>query len=508
MPRVNLVTVGTQGVDLRVNPLFVTNSRLRSAINLAFEEGVIRTRPGVFYESTGVRGKLKGVAEYRPAQGLSSQSFAADTHALVFVVDNTVYRKPTGQLACEIHGNVDFDKSKQVWIFQAENYLILQSPESSTFWYDGVELTRSPGMIETDWYDTEAPWDEVHVRRPVSEHPDCGENPCVDDPNTCPATIVVINVLTGAPIPGVPLRITYNKNLAHEGTTNAQGRLVLRVVPRRYRVDVQHSPYETIEQQPLDLRTCEDQVIALRPIFVEGQCGESFTLEVTSEPTETPLVLGSAIGTFELGVDTDDTPTLVEVIYDGEVILSETVTGADTLSFTKPDYKPYEATLRVSFDGEGPESEPSPIASFILTCPPDPADPNAGLEPCDGECDFSLSDPEIEAVGDDGVRVYLTVTNETNCPISVWQAGFLEEGAVTMHGGYEEFNTLGESSSFNNYVLGPLDSVRIRVALIDYSSTLTDFVFVLGANTCNGVSLGVPSGTGENYVLRTLDLNA
>jgi len=514
MPRVNLVTIGTQGVDLRVNPLFVTNSRLRSAINLVFEEGVIRTRPGVIYESMGVSGKLKGIAEFRPAQGLSSQSFAADTHTFVFVVDNGVYRKSVGQPTCTVLEDAEFAKDATVFIFQAENYLIFQAPESPTYWFDGIEMTKSPGMVETDWYDSPAPFDEVGVNRPTSEHPPCGENPCVDDPNTCPVSVVVINQITGQPIPGVPLRITYNKNLAHEGTTNAQGRLTLRVVPRRYRVDIQHPPYQTITQQPLDLRTCEDQVVALTPIYVEGQCGENISLILSGEPVETPLTFGSATGEFILSADSDDVEIRAEIIFDGEVVADETFTGEETLTFTKPDYLPYTGTLRVRIVGEGPEAEPAPIAVFSLTCPFDPVAPDVGVE-CDGECAFTLSDPEVIAMPGETspVSASFLVTNETACPITNWRPGFVDEeseAGFTLHGSYELFAIAGGSQySMNNFILPPFSSVRVFIGLIGYSNTLLDYDFVLAANVCNGEALGTPPDplNPAHWIIDTINLN-
>ena len=74
--RINLLQLGTQGVDMKTNPLLLTNQKLRAATNLAFDEGVIRTRPGFRYESWGATGQFQGAGEFRPRVGISSNTLS------------------------------------------------------------------------------------------------------------------------------------------------------------------------------------------------------------------------------------------------------------------------------------------------------------------------------------------------------------------------------------------------------------------------------------------------
>ena len=146
---------GTAGVDMRVNPLSLGGRKLAFAVNLEFSEGIIRTRPGFHYQRLGASGALQGAAHYAPSKGLSAMTFAPELSALVAVIDGAILLADAtdGSVSC-LHpmcGTTSFRERGAVWLYQAENYLVAQNPQSNTFFWDGYGCwQKSPGMAGCD----------------------------------------------------------------------------------------------------------------------------------------------------------------------------------------------------------------------------------------------------------------------------------------------------------------------------------------------------------------------
>jgi hypothetical protein len=150
MPRITIIQSGMSGVDMTTNPLFLPQDRLAAATNMVFEEGVIKTRPGFRYHDLGTSGQFQGAAVYSPSRGISHQPFADPYTALVTAVSGSLSYNLSGDCylapPVSITGNANISKG-DVNIYQAENYLIVQSKFSNTLWWEGFgEYTVSPGL--------------------------------------------------------------------------------------------------------------------------------------------------------------------------------------------------------------------------------------------------------------------------------------------------------------------------------------------------------------------------
>ena len=150
----NAITPTTVGVDFRTNPLFLGNKRLAGAVNVEFDEGVIRTRPGFVYRTLGLSGQFQGAYEYLPGRGLSAEPFAVDRASLILAVDGKIYvnESSSGNPSCkswEICGDYNFKCKGDVHIYQAENWLVIQNEKSNTYFWPGYGcLTASPGLAD------------------------------------------------------------------------------------------------------------------------------------------------------------------------------------------------------------------------------------------------------------------------------------------------------------------------------------------------------------------------
>jgi hypothetical protein len=230
---------------MRTNPLFLKNERLAAATNLTFEEGVIRTRPGFRYESLGASGQFQGSCEYRPQEGISSSSFSEVEEGIAVVADGVLW------FQCNPVSQRIFDGVGSVHLYQAENYLIVQNPQTDTFWWDGEgELVRSPGMQEQDWNDPEVPTQELEIEAPVATLPDCDVS---DGESGIEVRFLVIDNETEQPIEDVVWTVKRNGTRAYHGLTGTDGRFSFKPRPRVYAYDLRKDGYIAIEDIPLEI---------------------------------------------------------------------------------------------------------------------------------------------------------------------------------------------------------------------------------------------------------------
>lgn len=243
--KTNLLQLGTQGVDMKSNPLLLGNKKLHAATNLMFDEGVLRTRYGFRYESLGAEGQFQGACEYRPQEGISATVLSESESGIAVVADGVLW------FNCNPISESLFDCAGSVHLYQAENYLILQNPVSDTFWWDGVgELVRSPGMNEQDWNDPEVPVFEMEVVAPEAAIPDCD----IDGSESgIEVRFLVIDSVTEQPIPDVTWTVKRNGSRAYDGISGDDGRFVFKPVPRVYAYDLRKDGYTAIEDIPLEI---------------------------------------------------------------------------------------------------------------------------------------------------------------------------------------------------------------------------------------------------------------
>lgn len=312
--KVNLLTVGTAGVDLKVNPLFVSNKKLANACNMTFDEGVMRTRPGIRYTSLRARGQFQGATEFRPARGISAESFGDDLFRLVFVVGGGLLYQHEGCFVSSVGSGEEFRCAGPVTLFQAENYVIAQSPCSDTYWWDNVTFTRSPGMNEEVWEDPHVQNTELEIVKPVGVLQECYE-----DPNTCAVTLRFFCQETGTPLSGVNWEVTYNGTISDTGTTDAEGHSEIRVVPRDYRISASMPGHIGFTDQPLDLSiicTTKDFTISCLPIV---SCGTEFDFADTYQG-EVWVNLGTLTGDVAFEFDAGSLPARLIVEYNGVIV--------------------------------------------------------------------------------------------------------------------------------------------------------------------------------------------
>lgn len=145
MPSKPVITRTTTGVDMRKNPLLLGPEFVHSATNIAFEEGVIKTRPAFVYNDLKVSGRFEGATRYQPSRGLSFKAFGPSIDSIAFAVNGEIYLYEYGRCANQICNPVNY--GDEVNLFQAENYLIAQSKNNDTSWYEGgLCFVRSPGI--------------------------------------------------------------------------------------------------------------------------------------------------------------------------------------------------------------------------------------------------------------------------------------------------------------------------------------------------------------------------
>jgi|TARA_R100000084_G_scaffold109319_1_gene75677 hypothetical protein len=149
MPNKTILNQEFNGVDMHKDPLLIADGKVAEAINLQFEEGRIKTRDGVYHHEIG-EGQFQGSTVYSPSRGLSHKPFSDPYVSLMVAISGKIYanlmfnglfNKPFEVKGC------DFEKCVEINLYQAENYLIIQSIKSDTAWWEGIgQMICSPGL--------------------------------------------------------------------------------------------------------------------------------------------------------------------------------------------------------------------------------------------------------------------------------------------------------------------------------------------------------------------------
>lgn len=161
MPKFSIIEIGTSGVDMKVNPLFLNSTKAAHARNLTFNEATIRTRPDIEYCNLGLQGQFQGSTHFTPSFGLSATSYSEAPSALATVVDGRLYFNTIDDCGVtkkpQLIDGAKFDGD--TYLYSAENYLIATNENNATYWWkSGTTLTQSPGIAlcndEANTHDT------------------------------------------------------------------------------------------------------------------------------------------------------------------------------------------------------------------------------------------------------------------------------------------------------------------------------------------------------------------
>lgn len=249
MPRINLLGVGTSGVDLRSNPLSLGNRKVRFATNLQFHEGVVLTRPGLVGRTLGRSGTLQGHCRYAPGTGLSSQTFGPEYSGIAFVMDGDLFFND-GFNTKALTTDKPYCNLGPVSLYQAENWLIAQNPAGTTIMWDGIsEPIRSKGMNEVHWNDPETPWEEALPDRPVAEIPDCEP-----DPDPWWVKFLILDAGTLTPITAAKWSIRRLSAIVFNGVTESDGWFVIQPAEREYFYNVTAKGYFPVNDTRITFR--------------------------------------------------------------------------------------------------------------------------------------------------------------------------------------------------------------------------------------------------------------
>lgn len=319
---------GTTGVDMSSNPLTLGSRKLRSAVNLQFVEGVIRTRPGFRYQKLGVSGQFQGGLHYSPSKGLSSRPFALKNSSLMVAVRGKVFafESSQGLLSCgpqPLCGDYDFACKGPVNLYQAENWLVVQNKQSNTWFWEGSNcLVESPGMAE-DREDTDPQ---------LPTPPGFALGRCWSV-NTV-LQITVLDNVTGEPIVGATIVLKVGSRVDYTAVSNPYGETRFEPVPKSYTYTVTKFGYTAVSGTVVILKN-GTQMLTVRM----GSTGvANLTFSVIEDYGGAPIV-----------------GALVEVSLAGVVQFTGLTNGSGALAFNNIPANFYSYTVsKAGFNIEPP----------------------------------------------------------------------------------------------------------------------------------------------------------
>lgn len=176
MSQFSIITIGTSGVDMRQNPLFLREEKASFAKNLAFEESTIKTRPDIHYHSLGLKGVFQGGVYFTPRFGLSATTYSTASTAIATVVNGKIYlngiddevsSKPIELTGTNFKGDT--------YLFNSESYLVALNKNSATYWWtSGNEMIQSKGIDECSDENSHDTLEDEDARHWLPWHADVG----------------------------------------------------------------------------------------------------------------------------------------------------------------------------------------------------------------------------------------------------------------------------------------------------------------------------------------------
>jgi hypothetical protein len=136
MANQKIITPLTQGIDMRVNKLALSDVKGHYAKNITFNENTIKTRPSIAYHCLSFGDSFRGVIFHNPKSGLSAVPVESGlSEQLVLATSNSILQFPitsTCDIGEPIKHNANFDE--RVFMWSAENYVFVCGPQSPTIW--------------------------------------------------------------------------------------------------------------------------------------------------------------------------------------------------------------------------------------------------------------------------------------------------------------------------------------------------------------------------------------
>ena len=144
----HLLRYGVGGVNQAVAPTILTYNQLADSANVQITDSMLACRPGVKIHDLGIEGAFQGATFFNPAKGMSQQTFGIDESSIIARVGGMHYKiRPTGTSVESGEMDVtpldtEATRSNDIYhlafITQAENYIISQDGNGSTWVWDGL----------------------------------------------------------------------------------------------------------------------------------------------------------------------------------------------------------------------------------------------------------------------------------------------------------------------------------------------------------------------------------
>lgn len=157
-----LLTLAVQGMNSSVNAVSLQPTAAARLTNCQIKNQLVTTRPGVRSHKLGHDAdefrklNIQGAMHYNPVFGQSQQVFGRNTDSIIISAGGRKFHLTFGSgglisISDETAALPGIKDAHLVWMFQAENYAIVQDGVSGIWIWDGdTEAFSSPGYNEQD----------------------------------------------------------------------------------------------------------------------------------------------------------------------------------------------------------------------------------------------------------------------------------------------------------------------------------------------------------------------
>lgn len=142
-----ILRYGIKGVNQSADPALLDFHQVQDAVNVQIKNSSLTCRPGVKIHDLGVEGAFQGATFYNPSRGLSQQSFGSDEGSIVARIGGKHYKITPSKSGVETSEmevtSLDTEETyssedyHMAFMTQAENYIISQDGNGSTWIWDG-----------------------------------------------------------------------------------------------------------------------------------------------------------------------------------------------------------------------------------------------------------------------------------------------------------------------------------------------------------------------------------
>jgi len=153
------------GMNSGVSPLLLPKNQLAFALNASIRGGFVQVRPAYQIQTLNfngntalqnivLKGKFQGATYYKPDYGLQTMIAQISGHLVLFTLTGSVWNVTDISIPNDLNSAVPL----QVWLWQAENYVIVQDGTGKMpIFYNGTSSRRSYGPSQVLGNMTSAP---------------------------------------------------------------------------------------------------------------------------------------------------------------------------------------------------------------------------------------------------------------------------------------------------------------------------------------------------------------